>query len=731
VEEGHAVELFDGARRAMVGRAHERHERVVERGDEFAEVAQRNRKEVHQLSSEIGVGLVEDFVARCAIHIAQPSTGNRSVCSDMVTQRTGHRVVARQPGPPAQVGEVSRPEVDGVEGDYERSRRLVVTHALPTEIFGDLFVFAQQGVRVSAEPIVVDVHIRGLCGYLSACRADPREHVGCHLGKARGMDAGDDLEKAVHAWLAHDPDPTTRAEIESLLAAHDLAALHARFDERLVFGTAGLRGELGGGPNRMNRLVVRMAAQALMRHLLDHGTRHPSIVIGFDARRNSRVFARDSAAVIASLGGHAIALDGPLPTPVLAFAVRRLAADAGVMVTASHNPRQDNGYKVYQADGAQVIPPVDSEIEQLMAHAQLPDIEIAPPASGGRVENYRNDIISEYLDAVLAGSLPDEGVSQLKVVYTPLHGVGRDTFARAAVRLGIAPIIVPSQANPDPSFPTVSFPNPEEPGALDAALALASERDADVVIANDPDADRLAVALPHNGTWRVLTGNEIGWLLASYRIKQTNGPRRLVVTTVVSSALLSKLAAKAGVRCEETLTGFKWVVRPAIEDPEAHFIFGYEEALGFAVNDIVRDKDGITAAIMFLEMMAALRAGGVSPFDRLDELAQQFGRHISRQLSIRFDGAGAHARMTERMQSLRSIPITELAGQPVVSIVDYLTHEGRQRSDILRFDLADGGRVMLRPSGTEPKLKVYIEVIDPPNDEVIDGLAEAVRVLLS
>ena len=545
------------------------------------------------------------------------------------------------------------------------------------------------------------------------------------------MDLPDELKTAVYGWLAHDPDPVTRAEIESLLDAEDLAGLHARFDERLVFGTAGLRGQLGAGPNRMNRVVVRMAAAALVRHLIERGTRRPSIVVGFDARRNSRVFARDTAAVIASLGGHAIALDGPLPTPVLAFAVRRLAADAGVMVTASHNPPQDNGYKVYLADGAQLIPPHDSEIEELIANASLPELEIAPAAAGGHIEHYRSDIISEYLDAVLAGSLPDAGVSQLKVVYTPLHGVGRDTFVRAAVRLGIAPIVVPSQAHPDPSFPTVSFPNPEEPGALDAALALAVDRDADVVIANDPDADRLAVALPYDGTWRALTGNELGWLLAAARIIDTTGPDRLVVTSVVSSSLLSKMAANAGVRCEETLTGFKWVVRPAIDDPAAQFIFGYEEALGFAVNDIVRDKDGITAAIAFLQMMAALREEGLSPWDRLDQLAARFGRHISRQVSIRFDGVDARGRMSDRMQSLRLVPITELAGQSVVSTVDYLAVEGRQRSDILRYDLAGGGRVMLRPSGTEPKLKVYIEVIDPPSVTLLDELADAVRGLLS
>ena len=545
------------------------------------------------------------------------------------------------------------------------------------------------------------------------------------------MDLPDDLKPAVHGWLTHDPDPATRAEIEALLTAKDLDGLRARFDERLVFGTAGLRGELGAGPNRMNRVVVRMAAAALVRHLLDGGKKRPTIVIGFDARRNSRVFGRDSAAVIASLGGHAIALEGPLPTPVLAFAVRRLAADAGVMVTASHNPPKDNGYKVYLADGAQLIPPHDADIEELMANASLPEAELPPPSAGGHIENYRGNIISEYLEAVLGASLPNAGVSQLKVVYTPLHGVGLDTFVRAAVRLGVAPIVVPSQAEPDPSFPTVSFPNPEEPGALDAALALAVARDADVVIANDPDADRLAVALPHDGTWRALTGNEIGWLLASARIAETSGPQRLVVTTVVSSSMLSKMALSAGIRCEETLTGFKWVVRPAIDYPDAQFIFGYEEALGFAVNDIVRDKDGITAGVAFLQMMAGLRAEGLSPWDRLDQLAKQFGRHISRQVSIRFDGVDARGRMAERMQSLRSIPITELAGQEVVSTIDYLAREDRQRSDILRYDLAGGGRAMLRPSGTEPKLKVYIEVIDPPSDTLLDGLAVAVKGLLS
>ncbi|MEO5842487.1 MAG: phospho-sugar mutase [Acidimicrobiales bacterium] len=557
------------------------------------------------------------------------------------------------------------------------------------------------------------------------------------------MDLPDDLKPAVHGWLAHDPDPVTRAEIESLLAAKDLDGLHARFDERLVFGTAGLRGELGAGPNRMNRVVVRMAAAALVRHLLAQGKKRPSIVIGFDARRNSRVFARDSAAIIASLGGHAIALEGPLPTPVLAFAVRRLAADAGVMVTASHNPPRDNGYKVYMADGAQLIPPHDAEIEELIANSSLPEADIAPPSAGGHIEKYRGDIIREYLEAVLGGSLPDAGVSQLKVVYTPLHGVGRDTFVRAAVRLGVAPFVVPSQAEPDPLFPTVSFPNPEEPGALDAALALAIERDADVVIANDPDADRLAVALPHEGSWRALTGNEIGWLLGSARIAETAGPQRLVVTSVVSSSMLSKMAASAGIRCEETLTGFKWIVRPAIDDPDAQFIFGYEEALGYAVNDVVRDKDGITAAIAFLQTMAKLRAQGLSPWDRLDQLAKEFGRHINRQVSIRFDGADARGRMADRMQSLRSIPITELAGQRVVSTTDYLAHEGQQKSDILRYDLEGpsgkqgqsgkpgGGRIMLRPSGTEPKLKVYIEVIDPASDTVLDDLAVAVEGLLS
>ncbi len=359
-------------------------------------------------------------------------------------------------------------------------------------------------------------------------------------------------------------------------------------------------------------------------------------------------------------------------------------------------------------------------------------LEIGEPAAGGEIVHYEPDITGEYLDVVFRDVLPNATMAGLKIVYTPLHGVGRDAFTRAAFRFGVFPHVVLRQAEPDGTFPTVAFPNPEEPGALDAAYALARGISADVIIANDPDADRLAVALPRpDGSWRALTGNEVGWLIGDYLLAHTAGPSRLVSTTVVSSSLLPKMAAAAGVHCDETLTGFKWVVRPAINDPTAKFIFGYEEALGYAVNDIVRDKDGIPAAFTFLRRMADLRSKGSTPHRRLDELADRFGRHVTGQVSVRYDGPGALERMKEKMQSLRSIPLTEVAGRKIISVTDYLAAPGLPPSDILRYDFDDGSRVLLRPSGTEPKLKVYIEVINPQADTAIDDIATVFRQVVS
>ena len=408
------------------------------------------------------------------------------------------------------------------------------------------------------------------------------------------------------AWWALDPDPDTRAELRALLEAGDEAELERRFAGRVAFGTAGLRAPLGAGPMRMNRVVVRQATAGLVRFLPEGAT----VLIGYDARHKSDVFAQDVAGVVAAAGGRALLLPLRLPTPVLAFAVRHLGTDAGVMITASHNPPADNGYKVYLDDGAQIVPPADAEIAAAIdAVAAEGPIAVADP-DDPRIEVLGAEVISAYLDALVAGGLV--AAREVNVVYTAMHGVGRDVLLAAFGRAGFpAPNVVADQCEPDPDFPTVAFPNPEEPGALDLALARAQALGADVILANDPDADRLGVAIPEDdGDWRSLTGDEIGSLLADHVLRNTDGDDRLVATTVVSSRLLSKMAAAHGVHFAETLTGFKWIVRPALEHPEWRFVFGYEEALGYLVGDAVHDKDGIGAALAFAGLVADLKDPG-------------------------------------------------------------------------------------------------------------------------
>jgi phosphomannomutase len=547
------------------------------------------------------------------------------------------------------------------------------------------------------------------------------------------MAAISDYGAAARAWLKVDPDPDTRAELESLLSrrAPDreavAAALADRFGDHLRFGTAGLRGALGGGPNRMNRVVVRRAISGIMATLPAGAT----IVIGFDARRNSEQFAADTAAIVAGRGGRAIVLPGPLPTPVLAFSVRYYGAHAGVMVTASHNPAGDNGYKVYLADGAQLIPPHDAQIEQAILAEPLPPKKLPKPRDGGRIDQVGDEIIEAYLDRVLEDFVPVPGVADLKVAYTALHGVAYDVVRRALARVGIEPVPVPSQRDPDPRFPTVAFPNPEEPGAMDAVVELAGEIGADIALANDPDGDRLCVAVPIDGHFRVLRGDELGVLLGDYRLRTTSGSDRLVVSTVVSSSLLGKLAAAAGVHYVETLTGFKWVVRPAIEDPTLHFVFGYEEALGYAVHEAVRDKDGITAALAAVNMTALWRSAGLSLLDRLEELGRAFGHHLTGSASVRFEGPSASGSMSASMLGLRAHPPLSLAGREVVEVIDYLhTDTGLPPTDLLRFVLADGSRAQIRPSGTEPKLKVYVELVLPPGEDLPTDAAELLDALV-
>jgi phosphomannomutase len=499
----------------------------------------------------------------------------------------------------------------------------------------------------------------------------------------------DDLRAAARRWLAEDPDPITRDELRELLDADDEAAVADRFTGRLAFGTAGLRGPLRAGPNGMNRAVVRRTAAGVAAWLTRAAAGGP-VVIGYDARHGSAEFAADSAAVLAGAGLDARLLPGPLPTPVLAHAVQLLGAAAGVMVTASHNPPQDNGYKVYAADGAQIVPPVDAEIEA--ATAAIGPLSTIPMSYAYVVLG--DEVLESYVDSVAA--VPRTPHRLIRTVHTALHGVGAAVLHDAFVRAGFdPPVPVTEQAEPDPDFPTVPFPNPEEPGALDLALELAERTGADLLLASDPDADRCAVAIPDETGWRVLSGDELGVLLADHLIR--SGRTGTYATTIVSSSLLSKLCAARGVAFGETLTGFKWIVRAA-----PGLTYGYEEALGYCVlPDVVRDKDGISAALLAADLAAALKAEGRTLQDRLDELAAEFGVHATAQVSIRVADL---ALIADTMATLRADPPKTLLGRTATA-EDLLPD-----ADVLRLR-ADGVRVVVRPSGTEPKLKAYLEVV--------------------
>jgi phosphomannomutase len=499
---------------------------------------------------------------------------------------------------------------------------------------------------------------------------------------------------AIDAWIADEVDPAAAAELQALVDAGDETELADRFAAPLAFGTAGLRGPLRAGPNGMNRTVVRRAAAGIVHWLADHGRRGAPVVVGFDARYGSADFARDSAAIFAAAGFDARLLPRVLPTPVLAFAVQHLQAAAGVMVTASHNPPRDNGYKVYDADGAQIIPPADTEIEA--AIEAVGSARAIPLAESG-YSVLGEEIVTSYVDAVV--SLVGPGPRELRIVHTAMHGVGSETMRAVFGKAGFVDVVaVPRQEQPDPDFPTVAFPNPEEPGALDLAFALAKERGADIVIANDPDADRCAVAAPlPDGSWRMLRGDEVGVLLADWLLRQ--GLRGTYATTIVSSSMLGALAAKHGVGYAETLTGFKWISRAAPD-----LVYGYEEALGYAVAPaLVRDKDGISAALRIAELAATLKAAGSSLPGRLDQLAVEYGRYATDQVSVRVEDLSIIA---DTMRRVRETPPATLLGEPV-TVEDLLPD-----ADVVRWRWA-GGRVVVRPSGTEPKLKAYLEVVEP------------------
>lgn len=531
-------------------------------------------------------------------------------------------------------------------------------------------------------------------------------------------DAADPVIAVAANWLAQDPDPETQAELRYLISGaqgNDPAALgelHARFDERLAFGTAGLRGEIAAGSNRMNRVLVSQAAAGLAAYLLNvapEGTT-PSVVIGYDGRKNSQVFAIDSARIMAGAGVRAILLPRLLPTPVLAFAVRHLDASAGVMVTASHNPPNDNGYKVYLGganEGSQIVAPDDvaiaTEILRVAADKFVPELP------QGTYETADESVVQAYIDATAAVASPPR--AQVATVYTAMHGVGWDTTRRVLMAAGFdLPTLVDAQIAPDPGFPTVAFPNPEEPGAMDLSYETAREAGAELILANDPDADRLAVAIPDDASphgYRRLSGNEVGALLG-WRAAElasaagTGAAAGTLACSIVSSPALKAVAEAYGLHFADTLTGFKWVSRaPGL-------IFGYEEALGYLVNPgTVRDKDGISAAVAFLSLASDLKADGVTVAEHLDHFSERFGHFASGQISVRVTDL---AKIAIVMGRLRTSPPEEVGGIPVDRIEDLSGgSENLPPSDVLRIWLTDGSRVMVRPSGTEPKLKVYLD----------------------
>ena len=542
------------------------------------------------------------------------------------------------------------------------------------------------------------------------------------------------LRGRVEAWIADDPDPGDQAELRALVDTGGAAAaaeLADRFGGRLEFGTAGLRGVVAAGPNRMNRAVVRAATAALAGWLAarEPGAADAGVVIGCDARHGSPRFADEAARVLTGAGLRVHLLPRPCPTPLLAFSVRQLSAAAGVMITASHNPAADNGYKLYLADGAQIIPPADAEIEAAI-RALGPLREVATGSlDGPLVTRHGDEIADAYLAALTAeaglppgaaddlppGAAGAAGGAPLRVVYTAMHGVAGRLMLEAIARAGFAPPhVVAAQADPDPDFPTVAFPNPEEPGALDLATAQARRLGADLVLASDPDGDRLAVAVPDpqaSGGWRRLTGDQLGALLGGYLLDRTaarpDPGSRLVVTTIVSATMLSKIAAAAGARYAETLTGFKWIVRGGQDQPGSRFLFGYEEALGYAVGEVVRDKDGIGAALAVLGLATRERRADRTLPDAYDALEAAHGVHLTAQLTLRTGSPG------EVMTALRAAPPAALAGQPVTSAEDLAAGgRGLPPSDVIIYRLA-GARVVVRPSGTEPKLKVYFEIVGP------------------
>ena len=573
----------------------------------------------------------------------------------------------------------------------------------------------------------------------------------------------------MEAWLAADPDPATRAEVAAARHRSDWVDTH--FGNVLRFGTAGMRAATGPGPARMNRVMARVAARAIGAELAADGLGHRGAVVGFDARPGSADMAFDAARLLAGLGIPTAIIDGPAPTPLLAHQVLARSAGAGIMITASHNPRGDNGLKVYWADGTQIRPPLDRRIEARLDLSSLPDDDDL--AARHEVESLDvRSVIAEYVGAAVrrpvfdADGRPVDPNDVPPIVYTALCGVGSQTLGHAFAAAGLPPpIYVEHQQHPDGSFPGLPFPNPEEPGTLDDAIALADSASVGLVLANDPDADRLAVAVRDpDGRWHRLSGDELGALLCDWLIRVHTAPADagsaqlgadvslISASSVVSGRMVEALCTARGVAHHRTLTGFKWIMEPRLAHPGARWLFGYEEALGYSVTDAVLDKDGISAAVEFARMAAALAERGIGPLERLDELAAELGVYVTSAVAVRADAS----EIASAMAALRTHPPHMIAGRAVAKFADWLSADMSHPADLVEWELAlpahDGGhrrddgrdasvRVCIRPSGTEPKAKVYLEAVtlSPGNisaerrrlQAVLDAIAAEVVALLA
>ncbi len=519
----------------------------------------------------------------------------------------------------------------------------------------------------------------------------------------------DDVFARASAWLAVDPDDEDRATISRLVADHDQTELHRRFDAPLTFGTAGLRGPVMAGPSGMNRCTVRRATQGVVAWLDELGIDgERGVVVGRDARHGSDVFNDEVVAVLLGAGVRVYEMPRPLPTPLCAYAVQALHAGAGIMITASHNPPADNGYKLYGADGSQIIAPHDAIVERYAQSAGVAQL-------GDRTSPLHRNIDEELLDAYREHMTTRFSVTSttLRLAYTPLYGVGGEFMTSLFARAGFEHVaVVKEQFEPDPDFPGLPFPNPEEPGVLDAGVATAQRAGAALLLANDPDADRLGVAVARSdATWRVLRGDEIGWLLGAQALEEATADD-VVATTIVSSSMLEKMAARTGISCVTTLTGFKWITKAA---PGRRLAFGYEEALGFAVDPLVADKDGISAALALARLAHDLSTRGLTLLDRLDELEECYGVHAGAQISLRVSPPGGREVLSAVMKRVREAPPRTLGGIALSEVIDLESGwKGLAPTEGLFWRVGTGSRVVVRPSGTEPKLKAYVEVVGDP-----------------